>query len=51
MPELETVPSPLNITILCLVKELENERDTVGEDEMLRHKFELVHMIDFEVFE
>ena len=27
----------------CLIEELENERDTVGKDEMLRHKLKLIN--------
>ena len=40
-----------NVSHDILVKKLQYQRNTIGKDEMLRHKFELVNMIDFEMFE
>ena len=40
-----------NVSHDILVKKLQNQWNTIGKDEMLRHKFELVNMIDFEVLE
>lgn len=34
-----------------LVKEFQNQWDTVGEHQMLGHEFKLVDMIDFEMLE
>jgi len=34
-----------------LIEELENERNTVSEDEMLTHVLKLIDVIEFEVFE
>ena len=40
-----------NVCHDVLVEELENEGDTVGEDQVLRHELKLVNVIDLKVFE
>ena len=34
-----------------LVEEFQHQRNAIGENQMLRHEFELVNMIHFEVLE
>ena len=34
-----------------LIEELENERNAIGEDQVLTHEFELVNVVDFEMLE
>lgn len=34
-----------------LIEKFQNKRDAVGEYQVLRHKLELVNVIDFEMFE
>ena len=34
-----------------LIEELENQRDAVGKDEMLRHEFKLIDVIQFQVLQ
>ena len=40
---------PQNYLNSHLVEKLENERNAVGEDEMLTHELKLINMIDFEM--
>ena len=34
-----------------LIEKLQNQRDTIGKNQMLGHEFKLVDMVDFEMFE